>query len=74
MKTLTPEQAVVVSAFTGYHIGDFGLMHEAVEKKLGRPVFTHEFPTIREEIREAFRDDFIAMNPPANTQITDPQG
>jgi len=69
MKKLTSEQAVVVSAFTGYHIGDFAETHKAVEEKLGRPVWTHEFPSLRDEIREAFRDDFIAMNPPANAKV-----
>ena len=68
MKKLTSEQAVVVSAFTGYHIGDFAETHKAVEEKLGRPVWTPEFPSLRDEIREAFRDDFIAMNPPANAK------
>lgn len=72
-KTLTPEQAVVVSAFTGYHVGDFAKMHKAVEEKLGRPVWTHEFPSLKDEIREAFRDDFIAMNPPANDPVEAPR-
>jgi hypothetical protein len=63
MQKLTPEQAAIVSAYTGFLIGNFGDMHEAVERKLGRPVYTHEFPSLREKIREAFRADFIALNP-----------
>jgi hypothetical protein len=60
---LTLEQAVIVSAYTGFLICDFGEMHKAVEEKLGRPVWTHEFPGLRQEIREAFKADFVALAP-----------
>jgi len=63
MKKLDKEQAAVISAYTGYLLGDFSEMHGYAEKKLGRPIWTHQFPSIREELREAAKEDFISMNP-----------
>ena len=65
MQKLTKEQAAIIRAYTGYLIGDFSDMHSAIEKKLGRPVFIHGLATERmaEEIREAFKEDFIALCP-----------
>lgn len=40
---LTKEQAIIVSAYTGVTDMNFGFVHESVEKKLNRPVWTHEF-------------------------------
>jgi len=61
MEKLTKEQAIVVSAYTGFLCCDFSDMHKAVEEKLGRPVFTHEFAHNGEQVREAFKGDFIAL-------------
>lgn len=57
----TKEQAIIVSAYTGVMACNFSDMHGEVEKRLGRPVFTHEFPALSEKIRELFREDFISM-------------
>ena len=64
MKPLDLDQAVVISAFTGICCCNFGDMHAEVEKRLGRPIFTHQFADKElwnNEIKPAFRDDFIAM-------------
>ncbi|MEN6622933.1 MAG: hypothetical protein ABFD50_15465 [Smithella sp.] len=65
MTKLTMEQAVVISAYTGILSCPFDKMHEAIEKKLGRPVWTHELASdkVNEEIRKAFRADFLEMIP-----------
>lgn len=62
-QALTKEQAVIVSGFTGYAACAFGHVQQDVEKRLGRPVFTHEFgnSAFAEQIREVYRDDFIAI-------------
>ncbi len=39
----TPRQIAAVALFTEELCCDFHVLHEAVEKSLGRPVFTHEF-------------------------------
>lgn len=63
MQKLTKEQALVITGFAGIVCLPFSEFHEDVEKRLGRPVFTHEFPQLmREEvIMEAYRADFMAM-------------
>jgi len=61
MQKLTKEQAVVISAYTGVLCCDFSDMHEAVEKKFGRPAFTHEFARNEERVREAFKEDFLKL-------------
>jgi nitrate/TMAO reductase-like tetraheme cytochrome c subunit len=67
---LTTEQAVIISAYTGFLICEFSQMHEAVEKVLGRPVWTHEFPRIHEiEIQPAFKERFLALAPNYQAQL-----
>ncbi len=66
MQKLTKEQAVVVSGYTGFLICDFSDMHREIEKRLGRPVFTHmlgDTTFVDEVVRPAFKADFIAMFP-----------
>lgn len=62
---LTERQAVVLSAFTGKHLCPFFELHNAIEEKLGRVVYTHQFaePGIWEEIRDAFADEANEMLP-----------
>jgi hypothetical protein len=63
LQKFTKEQAIVVSAYTGVLACPFPDMHEAVEKRLGHPVFTHQFAnqSFADKIREAFKADFISM-------------
>lgn len=62
---LTERQAIVLSAFTGKHLCPFHELHYAIEEKLGRVVYTHQFgsPEVWEEIREAFLDEATEMLP-----------
>lgn len=57
------DECVVVSAYTGFLMCDFDDLHRAVEERLCRPVWTHEFgeDEVIEEIRKAFYEDFIAL-------------
>ena len=59
-------EALISRAYTGklFHGVKFSDMHEIVEEKLGRPVFTHEFADelIIDEIKDKFKHDFIAMD------------
>lgn len=64
MKGLTKEQAIVITATTGIMVTrSFADFHEAVESKLGRPVWTHEMASkeMASEIKDAFWDDFIEL-------------
>lgn len=61
---LTKEQALIITGFTGITaVAPFGLFHEDVEKRLGRPVWTHELASkeVWEEIKAAYKDDFMNM-------------
>lgn len=60
---MTKHEAIVVSAYTGYCMCNFSDVHEYIEKKLGRPVWTHEFAdkSIWEEIREKTKPDFLKI-------------
>lgn len=46
---------------TGFLACSFSDMQEAVEKKLGRPVWTHEFgdKAFVEKVKEEFKQDFL---------------
>lgn len=53
--SMTREEAIIISAYTGYLLVDnFDPVHEFIEKLLGRPVWTHQLadPKIQAEIRE----------------------
>lgn len=63
MIKLTKEQALVVMGYTGFTTLPFSDFHEDVEKRLGRPVFTHEFAdsAFADKVKELYRKDFIEM-------------
>lgn len=60
---MTYHEKIIVSAYTGYLMCDYADMHEYIEKKLGRPVWTHEMADrdVREAIRNAVYPDFIVL-------------
>lgn len=62
---LIKEQAVIISGYTGILICNFADLHEDVEKRMGRPVWTHEFgdEDFNEERKDLYRDDFIDLAP-----------
>lgn len=66
MKRLTKEQAIVISAYTGFLCCDFGDMHEDVEKRLGSPILSHMFGSqkfVDDVIKPLYKEDFISMVP-----------
>lgn len=60
---MTQQERLVVSAYTGYLMTDFRLVHGFIEERLGRPIWTHEFAgeNLWEEIREKLKPDFLAL-------------
>lgn len=60
---LTKEQAAIVGAYTGFAAGPFDAIHEYASKKMGRPVWSHEFSdkAFCEKLREASKSDFLAI-------------
>lgn len=63
MQKLTKSQAAVITGFTGILVGSFSSFHEDVERRFGAPVWTHQFPSLMEDIKELYRDDFMSMQP-----------
>lgn len=62
---LTKEQAIIISGYTGFLVCQFSDLQNDVEKRMGRPVWTHEFgdEDFAEELKDLYRDDFIALAP-----------
>lgn len=58
---LTKREAAIVSAYTGYLLGEWNDLHAYVEEIMGRPVWTHQFPTLAAEISKRARDDFVNL-------------
>jgi hypothetical protein len=60
---MTKYEAAVLSAYTGFLIGDFSEMHEYVEKIMERAVWTHEFGNKEtfDRIRELSKPDFLEI-------------
>ena len=64
--SLTKEQALLISAYTGFLVvNDFGDVHQYVEKVMGHPIFTSEFANkgFMEELREKLKPQFMALIP-----------
>lgn len=60
---MTHREKVIISAYTGVLMCNFGDVHEYIEKILGRPVWTHELADekVWNEIKETSKSDFIAL-------------
>lgn len=75
-KDKTPDEIVSFQLYEKILCMDFGDFHEAVEKSLGRPVFTHEFADIK-SLQSEFEgkrdpktiDEIIGMLPKEKTII-----
>ena len=61
--SMTTAEKIVVSAYTGYLMCDFDLMHQYIEKIMGRPVYTHELASesFNDELREKVKPDFLKI-------------
>lgn len=62
---LTKEQAIIISGYTGVLICNFADLHGDVERRLGRPVWTHEFGSeqFSEDLKTLYRPDFLELAP-----------
>ena len=69
---MTEQEKIIVSAYTGYLLCDFSKVHEYIEKKMGRPVWTHEMADkeIQDQIRDKCRADFLELAK-SDTLLTD---
>lgn len=60
---MTKEEKLIVSAYTGVLMTEFSDLHEFIEEKLGRPVWTHELANelVVEELKIAVKEDFLKL-------------
>lgn len=58
---LTLEQKLIITGFTKTLCCEFHDFHLDVEKRLGRPVQSMEFPSLAPTIQEAYREDFMKL-------------
>jgi hypothetical protein len=62
---LTKEQGIILTGYTGLMLCKFSDFHKDVEKRLGCPVFTHQFgdKAFAESLKSVYKDDFMAILP-----------
>ena len=60
---MNKKERIIISAYTGYLMCDFGDVHKYIEEKMGRPVWTHEFANEKtmEELRKKVKPDFLKL-------------
>lgn len=61
---MTDKERAIIMAYTGVAMlcGDkFNIFHKYVEQLMGRPVFTHELPSLADEIKEKAKSDFVLL-------------
>lgn len=60
---MTKYEAAVVTAYTGFMLGDFSDFHEYAEKLMGYPIFTHQFGNadFAKQIKDAAKPDFVKL-------------
>lgn len=60
---MTQEEKLIVSAYTGFLMTNFGELLEFIEKQLGRPVFTHELASeaVQKELQDKVKPQFLAL-------------
>lgn len=60
---MTKREAAIVSAYTGFRIGDWNETHKYIEEIMGRPILSHELgsPKIRIEMKKRSKQDFVSI-------------
>ena len=61
---MTDKEKAIVMAYTGTCMlagEQFRIFHKYIEDIMQRPVYTHEFPYIADEIRKKSQSDFISL-------------
>jgi len=61
---MNKREAAIVSAYTGYLIGEFAEMHKYIEELLGHSVFTHQLgdKATFDKIQQLSKKDFVSIS------------
>ncbi len=65
MDKLTKEQCIVITGYTGVLFGQIEWFLDDAEKRLGRPILTHEMRSdeVMKSIKKAYSNDFHNLMP-----------
>ena len=58
---MTRREAAIVSAYTGYFIGELGELYNYLSELIGRPVYTHEIPALLDAYNSKIKQDFVML-------------
>ena len=58
---MTRYEATIVSAYTGYLIGRTDDLYDYLSELIGRPIYTHEIPSVLKEYHRRIKRDFVAL-------------
>ena len=58
---MTRREATIVSAYTGYFIGNLDDLYKYLSELVGRPIYTHEIPVVLDEYHSRIQQDFVAL-------------
>lgn len=58
---MTKKEAAIISAYTGYLIGEFSDFQAYAEEIMGRPIFTHDLTRLGYELKEKSKKDFMSI-------------
>lgn len=60
---MTKQEKLIVSAYTGVLMVKYSDLHEFIEERLGRNVWTHELAdkSIAEKLKDAVKEDFMKL-------------
>ena len=56
---MSKTEALILTAYTGVLMTDWDSFHGFAEKMLGRPIWTHQFPMIADELKEKVKPMFL---------------
>lgn len=58
---MTRREATIISAYTGYFIGELDDLYKYLSELVGRPVYTHEIPAVLDEYNSKIKQDFVML-------------
>lgn len=58
---ITKREAAIISAYTGFLLGEWDEVHKYIQELMGRPVWTHEMPKLWDEIQAKAKPDFMKL-------------
>lgn len=58
---MTKREATIVSAYTGYFIGERDDLYKYLSELVGRPVYTHEIPALLDACHSEIKQDFVML-------------